>query len=120
MRARGRRPRPTGRIARLYEALARLSPSPVVELNRAVAVAMADGPAAGLALVDALSVEPSLRSYHLLPSVRGELLAKLGRFDEARVECERAASLTRNARERELLLARAEAYGRGSTELSAT
>ena len=108
------------RIARLYEALARLSPSPVVELNRAVAVAMADGPAAGLALVDALSVEPSLRSYHLLPSVRGELLAKLGRFDEARVECERAASLTRNARERELLLARAEAYGRGSTELSAT
>ena len=108
------------RIARLYEALARLSPSPVVELNRAVAVAMADGPAAGLALVDALSVEPSLRSYHLLPSVRGELLAKLGRFDEARAECERAASLTRNARERELLLARAEAYGRGSTELSAT
>jgi RNA polymerase sigma factor (sigma-70 family) len=108
------------RIATLYEALARLSSSPVVELNRAVAVAMADGPAAGLALVDALSAEPSLRSYHLLPSVRGELLAKLGRFDEARAECERAASLTRNARERELLLARAEAYGRGSTELSAT
>jgi RNA polymerase sigma-70 factor (ECF subfamily) len=120
--ARARTPAETdwARIASLYEALARLSPSPVVELNRAVAVAMADGPAAGLALVDALSAEPSLRSYHLLPSVRGELLAKLGRFDEARAECERAASLTRNARERELLLARAEAYGRGSTELSAT
>jgi predicted RNA polymerase sigma factor len=120
--ARARTPVETdwARIATLYEALARLSPSPVVELNRAVAVAMADGPAAGLALVDALSAEPSLRSYHLLPSVRGELLAKLGRFDEARAECERAASLTRNARERELLLARAEAYGRGSAELSAT
>ena len=120
--ARARTPAATdwARIATLYEALARLSPSPVVELNRAVAVAMADGPAAGLALVDALSAEPSLRSYHLLPSVRGELLAKLGRFDEARAECERAASLTRNARERELLLARAEAYGRGSAELSAT
>ena len=120
--ARARTPAATdwARIATLYEALARLSPSPVVELNRAVAVAMADGPAAGLALVDALGAEPSLRSYHLLPSVRGELLAKLGRFDEARAECERAASLTRNARERELLLARAEAYGRGSTELSAT
>ena len=120
--ARARTPAETdwARIASLYEALARLSPSPVVELNRAVAVAMADGPAAGLALVDALSAEPSLRSYHLLPSVRGELLAKLGRFDEARAECERAASLTRNARERELLLARAEAYGRGSAELSAT
>jgi RNA polymerase sigma factor (sigma-70 family) len=120
--ARARTPVETdwARIATLYEALARLSPSPVVELNRAVAVAMADGPAAGLALVDALSAEPSLRGYHLLPSVRGELLAKLGRFDEARAECERAASLTRNARERELLLARAEAYCRGSTELSAT
>jgi RNA polymerase sigma-70 factor, ECF subfamily len=120
--ARARTPAETdwARIATLYQALARLSPSPVVELNRAVAISMADGPAAGLALVDALSAEPSLRSYHLLPSVRGELLAKLGRFDEARAECERAASLTRNARERELLLARAEAYGRGSTELSAT
>ena len=120
--ARARTPAETdwARIAALYQALARLSPSPVVELNRAVAISMADGPAAGLALVDALSAEPSLRSYHLLPSVRGELLAKLGRFDEARAECERAASLTRNARERELLLARAEAYGRGSTELSAT
>jgi RNA polymerase sigma factor (sigma-70 family) len=108
------------RIATLYRALARLTPSPVVELNRAVAVAMATGPAAGLELVDALTSEPSLRSYHLLPSVRGELLAKLGRFDEARAECERAASLTRNARERDLLLARAAAYARGSAELSAT
>ena len=107
-------------IATLYRALARLTPSPVVELNRAVAVAMATGPAAGLELVDALTSEPSLRSYHLLPSVRGELLAKLGRFDEARAECERAASLTRNARERDLLLARAAAYARGSAELSAT
>jgi RNA polymerase sigma factor (sigma-70 family) len=97
------------RIASLYEALAELMPSPVVELNRAVAVAMAFGPAAGLALVDALTSEPSLQGYHLLPAVRGDLLAKLGRFDEARAECERAASLTRNARERELLLARAAA-----------
>jgi RNA polymerase sigma-70 factor, ECF subfamily len=97
------------RIAALYEALTRLTPSPVVELNRAVAVAMAFGPAAGLELVDALTSEPSLKSYHLLPSVRGDLLVKLGRFDEARVELERAASLTRNARERELLLERAAA-----------
>jgi RNA polymerase sigma factor (sigma-70 family) len=97
------------RIAALYEALARLTPSPVVELNRAVAVAMAFGPAAGLELVDALTAEPLLAGYHLLPSVRGDLLAKLGRADEARVEFERAASLTRNARERELLLARAAA-----------
>jgi RNA polymerase sigma-70 factor, ECF subfamily len=95
------------RIATLYEALARLTPSPVVELNRAVAVSMAFGPAAGLELVDALTSEPSLKSYHLLPSVRGDLLVKLGRFDEARVELERAASLTRNAREREMLLERA-------------
>jgi RNA polymerase sigma-70 factor (ECF subfamily) len=108
------------RIAALYRALVRLAPSPVVELNRAVAVAMASGPAAGLELVDALRSEPSLQSYHLLPSVRGELLAKLGRFEEARAECERAASLTRNARERDLLLARAAAYACGSTELSAT
>src|SRR5262249_26062467 len=107
-------------IATLYGELVRLAPSPVVELNRAVAVAMASGPAAGLELVDALRSEPSLQSYHLLPSVRGELLAKLGRFDEARAECERAASLTRNARERDLLLARAAACARGSTELSAT
>jgi RNA polymerase sigma-70 factor, ECF subfamily len=97
------------RIAALYEALARLTPSPVVELNRAVAVAMAFGPAAGLELVDALTAEPLLAGYHLLPSVRGDLLAKLGRAEEARAEFERAASLTRNARERELLLARAAA-----------
>lgn len=83
----------------------------MVELNRAVAVSMASGPAAGLALVDALTSEPSLQSYHLLPSVRGDLLAKLGRRDEARGEFERAASLTRNARERTLLLARAAACG---------
>jgi predicted RNA polymerase sigma factor len=79
----------------------------VVELNRAVAVGMAFGPAAGLALADALAGEPSLRGYHLLPSVRGDLLFKLGRFDEARAEFERAASLTRNTRERTLLLERA-------------
>jgi RNA polymerase sigma-70 factor (ECF subfamily) len=97
------------RIASLYDTLARLTPSPVVELNRAVAVSFARGPAAGLELVDALTSEPSLKRYHLLPSVRGDLLAKLGRADEARVELERAASLTRNARERDLLLARAAA-----------
>jgi RNA polymerase sigma-70 factor, ECF subfamily len=97
------------RIASLYDTLARLTPSPVIELNRAVAIAMARGPAAGLELVDALVSEPLLRTYHLLPSVRGDLLAKLGRADEARVELERAASLTRNGRERELLLARAAA-----------
>ena len=96
------------RIVELYEALAELVPSPVVELNRAVAVGMASGPAAGLELVDALTSEPLLKNYHLLPSMRADLLYKLGRFDEARVEFERAASLTRNARERELLLARAE------------
>jgi RNA polymerase sigma-70 factor (ECF subfamily) len=95
------------RIAALYDALAQLAPSPVVELNRAVAVAMAFGPAAGLELVDALSSEPSLESYHLLPSVRGDLLARLGRFDQARPEFERAAALTHNARVRELLLERA-------------
>ncbi|MEP6733334.1 MAG: RNA polymerase sigma factor [bacterium] len=97
------------RIAALYDALGRLTPSPIVELNRAVAISMAFGPAAGLELVDALTSDPSLKSYHLLPSVRGDLLAKLGRQDEARVEFERAASLTRNAREKELLLARAAA-----------
>jgi RNA polymerase sigma factor (sigma-70 family) len=95
------------RIAALYATLAGLAPSPVVELNRAVAVAMAFGPAAGLEIVDALRSEPSLRSYHLLPSVRGDLLARLGRLEEARAEFERAASLTRNARERALLRARA-------------
>jgi RNA polymerase sigma factor (sigma-70 family) len=99
------------RIAALYEALARVVPSPVVELNRAVAVAMASGPAAGLALVEALAGERSLSDYHYLPSVRGDLLAKLGRMDEARADFERAAALTRNARERELLLARAAACG---------
>ena len=97
------------RIAALYEVLAGIVPSPVVELNRAVAVAMAAGPLAGLALVDALIAEPSLEGYHLLPSVRGDLLEKLGRVDEARAEFERAAALTRNARERDLLLARAAA-----------
>ncbi len=100
-----------GRIAALYDALAELTPSPVVELNRAVAVAMAFGPAAGLELVDALTSEPSLKSYHLLPSVRGDLLARLGRMDEARSEFTRAASLTRNARERKLLLERAASSG---------
>jgi predicted RNA polymerase sigma factor len=95
------------RIARLYDELAQLTPSPVVELNRAVAVGMAFGPQAGLELVDALTTEPSLVRYHLLPSVRGDLLMKLGRLDEARPEFEKAASLTRNARERELLLERA-------------
>jgi len=97
------------RIVTLYAALAQLAPSPVVELNRAVAVGMAFGPEAGLELVDALTAERSLAKYHLLPSVRGDLLKKLSRFDEARAEFERAASLTRNARERDLLLERARA-----------
>ena len=95
------------RIVSLYDALAQRTPSPVVELNRAVAVAMAFGPAAGLELIDALTSEPSLRAYHLLPSVRGDFLFKLGRFTEAQAEFERAATLTQNARERELLLERA-------------
>jgi RNA polymerase sigma factor (sigma-70 family) len=94
-------------IVLLYDRLLRVVPSPVVELNRGVAVAMAFGPAAGLSAVDALVDEPSLRGYHLLPSVRGDLLSKLGRADEARAEFERAAELTRNERERTLLLARA-------------
>ena len=102
------------RIAALYDALAELMPSPVVELNRAVAIGMAFGPAAGLELVDALGSEPSLKTYHFLPSARGDLLEKLGRSDEARVEFERAASLTQNARERDLLLERAAACARGS------
>jgi len=97
------------RIAALYDALAQLRPSPVVELNRAVALAMAFGPAAGLAVADTLVDEPSLASYHLLPSVRGDLLERLGRVAEARGEFERAAALTRNARERDLLFARADA-----------
>jgi len=100
------------RIAALYEALVQLVPSPVVELNRAVALSMSSGPAAGLEIVDALISEPALKEYHLLPSVRADLLAKLGRFDEARAENERAAALTRNARERELLLERAATCGR--------
>jgi len=95
------------RIASLYDALAQLMPSPIVELNRAVAVAMAFGPAAGLALIDRLASEPSLKAYHLLPSVRGDFLFKLGRFAEAQAEFERAATLTQNARERKLLLDRA-------------
>jgi predicted RNA polymerase sigma factor len=95
------------RIVSLYQKLAEITPSPVVELNLAVAVAMADGPQAGLARVDALADEPALKNYHLLPSVRGDLLKKLGRLDEARAEFARAAQLTQNARERALLLERA-------------
>ncbi|MBX3201933.1 MAG: RNA polymerase sigma factor [Labilithrix sp.] len=100
------------RIASLYAELAEVMPSPVVELNRAMAVSMAEGPAAGLAIVDAIASEPSLQRYHLLPSARADLLAKLGRLDEARAEFERAASLTRNARERTLLLERARGCAR--------
>ncbi len=112
--ARARTPEETGwaRIAALYDALAELAPSPVVELNRAVALAMAFGPATGLELVDQLTSEPSLKEYHLLWSVRGDLLAKLGRHDEAREEFERAASLTRNGRLRTLNLERAAASAR--------
>jgi predicted RNA polymerase sigma factor len=94
-------------IVALYDALAQINPSPVVELNRAVAVGMAFGPAAGLEIVDALAAEPALANYPWLPSVRGDLLEKVGRRDEARAEFERAAGMTRNARERELLLKRA-------------
>ncbi|MBX3204489.1 MAG: RNA polymerase sigma factor [Labilithrix sp.] len=101
------------RIASLYAELAEVMPSPVVELNRAMAVSMAEGPAAGLAIVDAIASEPSLERYHLLPSARADLLSKLGRFDEAAAEFERAASLTRNARERTLLLERAAECARG-------
>jgi len=100
------------RIAALYDALAQLTPSPVVELNRAVAVAMAFGPAAGLELIDTLTSEPSLKAYHLLPSVRGDFLFKLGRFNEAQAEFERAATLTQNVRERDFLLNRAAACSR--------
>ena len=109
--ARARSPEETdwARIAALYDALAQVAASPVVELNRAVAVAMAFGPAAGLELVDRLGSEPALQGYHLLPSVRGDLLAKLGRPQEARIEFERAAALTLNERERKLLLERASA-----------
>ena len=101
------------RIAALYDALVQLAPSPIVQLNRAVAISMAFGPAAGLEIVDELRAEPSLKSYHLLPSVRGDLLAKLGRFIEESAEFKRAASLTRNTRERELLLERAVAMTKG-------
>jgi len=114
--ARARRAEETDwpRIVALYDALAQLAPSPVVELNRAVAVSMAFGPAAGLDIVDRLTSEPQLQGYYLLASVRGDLLAKLGRFEEARTEFERAAALTQNARERTLLLARAAASTRGA------
>jgi RNA polymerase sigma factor (sigma-70 family) len=112
--ARARMPEETdwSRIAALYDALVELTPSPVVALNRAVAIGMAYGPAAGLALVDELVDEPALKAYHLLPSVRGDLLAKLGRFSEARVEFERAAALAGNARDRTLMLERAAACAR--------
>jgi predicted RNA polymerase sigma factor len=98
-------------IVGFYDELLDLVPSPVVELNRAVAVSMASGPQAGLDLVDALTSVPALEQYHLLPSVRGDLLLKVGRADEARVEFERAAAMTRNGRERELLLERARVAG---------
>ncbi|MFA7388746.1 MAG: RNA polymerase sigma factor [Thiohalobacteraceae bacterium] len=114
--ARAHRPDETDwpRIAALYDALAQLAPSPVIELNRAVALSMAFGPHAGLELVDLLAADASLKSYHLLPSVRGELLARLGRLEEACAEFQRAASLTRNLRERALLLARAHRCAGGS------
>jgi len=116
--ARARTPEETDweRIVALYDALAEIAPSPVVELNRGVAVGMAFGPAAGLELVDALTSEPSLKTYHLLPAVRGDLLVKLGRFDEAQQEFDRAASMTRNEPERALLLDRAAACARESWE----
>ncbi|WP_214367865.1 RNA polymerase sigma factor [Pseudonocardia sp. H11422] len=116
--ARARTPEETDwtRIAALYAALAQLAPTPVVELNRAVALSMAFGPAVGLELVDELTSEPSLKDYHLLPSVRGDLLAKLGRFAEARQEFERAASLTRNGRERALLVERAAECARNGAD----
>jgi RNA polymerase sigma factor (sigma-70 family) len=111
--ARARTPEKTdwARIAALYDELAKLAPSPIVELNRAVALSMAFGPAVGLELIDQLVAEPSLKNYHLLPSVRGDFLAKLGRFDEARAEMKRAASLTQNEQERKMLLKRAAACG---------
>jgi RNA polymerase sigma factor (sigma-70 family) len=117
--ARARTPEQTDwqQMVRLYTELAQLRPSPIVELNRAVAIAMAFGPQAGLDIVDTLTSEPSLEGYHLLPSVRGDFLAKLGRFDEARRDFERAAALTRNGRERTLLLERARACAGGSAPL---
>jgi predicted RNA polymerase sigma factor len=105
-------------ISALYDALAQLAPSPVVELNRAVALAMAFGPAAGLEVVEGLRDEPALKRYHLLSSVRGDLLFRLGRYAEARAEFERAASLTGNERERELLLARAKSTPRTARVVS--
>jgi predicted RNA polymerase sigma factor len=105
------------RIAGLYAALAQATPSPIIELNRSVAVSMAFGPAAGLEIVDAIRDLPALRNYHLLPSVRGDFLMKLERYDEARVEFDRAASLTKNARERALLLERAAACANASGSL---
>jgi predicted RNA polymerase sigma factor len=107
------------RIVSLYDALAQVTPSPVVELNRAVAVGMAFGPAEGLKVVDALMGETSLDGYHLLPSVRGDLLKKLGRFAEARAEFERAAALTRNAREREMMLDRVRECAASGSQLAA-
>ena len=114
--ARARAPADTdwSRIAALYAALSQIAPSPIVELNRAVALSMAFGPAVGLELVDAIANDPALAGYHLLPSVRGDLLAKLGRFEEARAELERAAELTQNEREHALLLERARACGKTS------
>ncbi|MGA9423410.1 MAG: RNA polymerase subunit sigma-24, partial [Rhodanobacteraceae bacterium] len=106
------------RIAALYAMLAEIAPSPVVELNRAVAEAMAFGPAVGLERVDALAGEHALADYHLLPSVRGDFLHRLGRYDEAQREFERAAALSQNARERELLRARAESSASASTSAS--
>ena len=105
-------------IVALYDALAQLAPSPIVELNRAVAVSMAYGPAAGLELVDAVATEPSLQAYHLLPAVRGDFLMKVGRFDEAALELARAASMTRNVPERNLLLARARTAGEAALDAS--
>ncbi len=108
------------RIASLYDSLARVAPSPVVELNRAIAIGMAFGPAEGLKLADALMAEPSLKTYHRLPSVRADLLVKLERFEEARMEFDRAASLTRNTREREMLLDRAQACRESSARKSSS
>jgi predicted RNA polymerase sigma factor len=104
------------RIASLYDALVAVTPSPVVELNRAIAVSMAFGPAEGLKILDTLTAEPALKGYHLLPAARADLFEKLGRFDEARTEFERAASMTRNTRERELLLERSRAHA-GDSQL---
>ena len=116
--AQARNPEDTNweRIAALYDALMQVAPSPIVDLNRAVAVGMAFGPEAGLEIVDKLILETSLKSYHLLPSVRGDLLAKLGRYNEACEEFKRAAELTRNTRERELLLERATSILKGNSK----